>query len=102
MIYFSGSPICYRKRDEGAKTFISFSFICLAGIKNLTRAITQAGIEVEDLVLSPLASAQAVLSKRQITQLAALELPCVFQFYASPSALAEIAGTLDTLNNMEI
>jgi len=34
-------------------------------IKNLTRAITQAGLEVEDLVLSPLAGAAAVLSKRQ-------------------------------------
>lgn len=34
-------------------------------IKNLTRAITQAGLEIDDLVLAPLASAQAVLSKRQ-------------------------------------
>lgn len=34
-------------------------------IKNLTRAITQAGLEVDELVLSPLASAQSMLSKRQ-------------------------------------
>lgn len=34
-------------------------------IKNLTKCIMQAGIDVDDLVLAPLAAAQAVLSKRQ-------------------------------------
>jgi cell division protein FtsA len=34
-------------------------------IKNLTRAITQAGLEIEDLVLAPCAAAEAVLNKRQ-------------------------------------
>ncbi len=34
-------------------------------IKNLSRAITQAGLEVDDLVLAPLAASTAVLSKRQ-------------------------------------
>ncbi len=34
-------------------------------IKNLTKCIMQAGLEIDDLVLSPLAAAQAVLSKKQ-------------------------------------
>ncbi len=34
-------------------------------IKNLTKCVMQAGIDIDDLVLSPLAAAQAVLSKRQ-------------------------------------
>lgn len=34
-------------------------------LKNLTKAITQAGLEVDQLVLSPLAAAQSVLNKRQ-------------------------------------
>jgi cell division protein FtsA len=34
-------------------------------IKNLTKCILQAGLEIDDLVLAPLASAQAVLSKKQ-------------------------------------
>lgn len=34
-------------------------------IKNLNRAITQAGLEIDDLVLAPIASSQAVLTKRQ-------------------------------------
>jgi cell division protein FtsA len=34
-------------------------------MKNLSKAIMQAGIEVEDLVLAPCAAAEAVLSKRQ-------------------------------------
>lgn len=34
-------------------------------IKNLTKCVMQAGIDIDDLVLAPLASAQAVLSKRQ-------------------------------------
>lgn len=34
-------------------------------IKNLTRAIMQAGLEIVDLVLAPCAAAEAVLSKRQ-------------------------------------
>jgi cell division protein FtsA len=34
-------------------------------VRNLTRAILQAGLEVEDLVLAPCAAAEAVLSKRQ-------------------------------------
>ncbi|MDE2311469.1 MAG: cell division protein FtsA [Patescibacteria group bacterium] len=34
-------------------------------VKNLTKAITQAGLEIEDLVLAPCAAAEAVLSKRQ-------------------------------------
>ncbi len=34
-------------------------------IKNLTKAVMQAGLEIEDLVLSPCAAAEAVLSKRQ-------------------------------------
>ncbi|MBX4191758.1 MAG: cell division protein FtsA [Candidatus Doudnabacteria bacterium] len=34
-------------------------------IKNLTKAILQAGIEIDDLVLAPLAAAQAVLTKKQ-------------------------------------
>lgn len=34
-------------------------------IKNLTKCILQAGIEVDDLVLAPLAAAQSVLSKKQ-------------------------------------
>lgn len=34
-------------------------------IKNLTRAILQAGLEVQDLVLAPCAAAESVLSKRQ-------------------------------------
>ncbi len=34
-------------------------------IKNLTKCIMQAGLEIDDLVLAPLASAQAVVSKKQ-------------------------------------
>lgn len=34
-------------------------------IKNLTKCIMQAGLEIDDLVLAPLASAQSVLSKKQ-------------------------------------
>jgi cell division protein FtsA len=34
-------------------------------LKNLTKAITQSGLEVDQLVLSPLAASQAVLGKRQ-------------------------------------
>jgi cell division protein FtsA len=34
-------------------------------IKNLTKCIMQAGLEIDDLVLAPLASAQAVLNKKQ-------------------------------------
>lgn len=34
-------------------------------IKNLTKCVYQAGIDVDDVVLSPLASARAVLTKRQ-------------------------------------
>ena len=34
-------------------------------IKNLTKCIMQAGLEIDDLVLAPLAGAQAVLSKKQ-------------------------------------
>lgn len=34
-------------------------------IKNLTKCIMQAGIDIDDLVLAPLASAQSVLTKRQ-------------------------------------
>ncbi len=34
-------------------------------VKNLTRAVMQAGLEIEDLVLSPCAAAESVLNKRQ-------------------------------------
>jgi cell division protein FtsA len=34
-------------------------------VKNLTRAVMQAGLEIEDLVLAPCAAAEAVLNKRQ-------------------------------------
>jgi cell division protein FtsA len=34
-------------------------------IKNLTKCILQAGLEIDDLVLAPLAAAQAVLNKKQ-------------------------------------
>lgn len=34
-------------------------------VKNLTRAVLQSGLEIGELVLAPLASAEAVLSKRQ-------------------------------------
>ncbi|MBI4363416.1 MAG: cell division protein FtsA [Candidatus Doudnabacteria bacterium] len=34
-------------------------------IKNLTKCILQAGLEIDDLVLAPLACAQAVLTKKQ-------------------------------------
>jgi cell division protein FtsA len=34
-------------------------------IKNLTKCIMQAGLEIDDLVLAPLSAAQAVLSKKQ-------------------------------------
>ena len=34
-------------------------------VKNLTRSVSQAGLEIGDLVLSPLATGEAVLSKRQ-------------------------------------
>lgn len=34
-------------------------------VKNLTKCVMQAGIDIDDLVLGPLASAQAVLTKRQ-------------------------------------
>ena len=34
-------------------------------VKNLTRAVVQAGLEVEDLVLAPCAAAESVLNKRQ-------------------------------------
>lgn len=34
-------------------------------IKNLNRAVMQAGLEIEDLVLAPCAAAESVLSKRQ-------------------------------------
>lgn len=34
-------------------------------IRNLTKAIMQAGLEIEELVLAPAAAAEAVLSKRQ-------------------------------------
>lgn len=34
-------------------------------IKNLTKCIMQAGLEIDDLVLAPLAASHAVLSKRQ-------------------------------------
>lgn len=34
-------------------------------IKNLNRALMQSGLEVEDLVLAPLAASQSVLNKRQ-------------------------------------
>jgi cell division protein FtsA len=44
------------------------SIIVEAGLpymRNLSRAILQAGLEVDDLVLAPVAAAEAVLSKRQ-------------------------------------
>lgn len=34
-------------------------------VKNLTRAVTQAGLEISEIVLSPLAAAESVLNKRQ-------------------------------------
>lgn len=34
-------------------------------IKNLTKCVMQAGVDIDDLVLAPLAAAQAVLTKRQ-------------------------------------
>ncbi len=34
-------------------------------IKNLTKCVMQAGIDIDDLVLAPLAAAQSVLTKRQ-------------------------------------
>lgn len=34
-------------------------------VKNLTKAVMQAGLEIEDLVLAPLSASEAVLSKRQ-------------------------------------
>ncbi len=34
-------------------------------IKNLTRVVLQAGLELEDLVLAPIAAAESVLTKRQ-------------------------------------
>lgn len=34
-------------------------------IKNLTRAVMQAGLEIEDLVLAPCAASESVLTKRQ-------------------------------------
>lgn len=34
-------------------------------VKNLTKAIMQAGLEIEDLVLAPCAAAESVLTKRQ-------------------------------------
>lgn len=34
-------------------------------VKNLTKAIMQAGLEIEDLVLAPCAAAESVLSRRQ-------------------------------------
>jgi cell division protein FtsA len=34
-------------------------------IKNLTKCVMQSGVDIDDLVLGPLASAQAVLTKRQ-------------------------------------
>lgn len=34
-------------------------------VKNLTRAVMQAGLEIEDLVLAPCAAAESVLNKRQ-------------------------------------
>ncbi len=34
-------------------------------VKNLTKAVMQAGLEIEDLVLAPCAAAEAVLGKRQ-------------------------------------
>ncbi len=34
-------------------------------IKNLTRVVLQAGLELEDMVLSPIAAAESVLTKRQ-------------------------------------
>ncbi len=34
-------------------------------IKNLTRAVMQAGLEIEDMVLAPCAAAESVLNKRQ-------------------------------------
>lgn len=34
-------------------------------VKNLTKCVYQAGIEIDDIVLSPLVSAKAVLSKKQ-------------------------------------
>ena len=34
-------------------------------IKNLTKCVMQAGVEIDDLVLAPLAAAQAVLTRRQ-------------------------------------
>ncbi|MBI2356140.1 MAG: cell division protein FtsA [Candidatus Doudnabacteria bacterium] len=34
-------------------------------VKNLTKCILQAGLEIDDLVLSPLAAAQTVLTKKQ-------------------------------------
>jgi len=34
-------------------------------IKNLTKCVMQAGLEIDDLVLAPLAAAQAVLTKKQ-------------------------------------
>jgi len=44
------------------------SIIVQAGlpyVRNLSRAILQAGLEIDDLVLAPCAAAEAVLSKRQ-------------------------------------
>ncbi|MCL5775144.1 MAG: cell division protein FtsA [Patescibacteria group bacterium] len=44
------------------------SIIVQAGlpfVKNLTKAVMQAGLEVEDLVLAPLGASEAVLNKRQ-------------------------------------
>ena len=37
----------------------------IAAIKNLSRSITQAGLEIDALVFSPLATAKALLSKKQ-------------------------------------
>ncbi len=36
-----------------------------AAIRNLTRAVTSAGLQIDDLIFSPLATAQAVLTKMQ-------------------------------------
>ena len=37
----------------------------LASVQNLTKCVNGVGIEIEDLILEPLASAEAVLVKRR-------------------------------------
>ncbi len=69
----SGEPIKDPLKMSGVRLEVETHLIAVSSqaAKNVTRCVTQAGVNVEDIIVSPLAAAKASLTKKQ------RELGCV-------------------------